>query len=201
MKSFILTKIRGALDLCLFIRGGEKAFRDTTFKAMLLSFLIPLIFLPYGIWGLSMTHNTELQDLSKLEGLKNFGFGEFIAISFAKAIIVTAFMLFVMYMFAKFMDRTQYYYDFLAAGNWMTIIGFFINLPMTLMVLSGGYEWMVIYMVATVTILYGLAISSYTITRVLNVPWELGAACAIFALAVREISNKIVHQIGLNYFG
>ena len=196
----IIKKLRGALDLALFIKGGEKAFRGTTFKGMMWSFVIPLLFLPYGIWGMSMTHNTELQDLSELEGLKNFTFAQFVMISFVKAIAVTIIMLVILYYFTKLMERTEFFYDLIAAGNWMGIISFFIYLPMTFMVLAGDPEWMSVYMLATITILYSLAISAFSTWRLLNIPWEMGTACAILALGIGESANKIVHLIGLNYF-
>lgn len=200
MKDMIIKKLRATLDFALFIKGGEKAFHGTTLKGMIYSYIIPILFLPYGIWGLSMTHNTELQTLSELEGMRNYSFNEYIMISFVKAILVTLISLFILYMFSKFMERTEHFFALVAAGNWMSVIGFFIYLPMTIMVMAGDPEWMSVYMIATITILYSLAISAFSIWRILNIPWEMGTAIAILMLGIGETANKIVHLIGLNYF-
>ncbi len=194
------TKLRGAVEFMLFMPGAEKHFRNTSFNSMLKTFLIPLLLLPYGIWGMTLTHNTELQELSKLEGINNFSTGTFIMISLVKGILVTLFMIAVMYYFAKWMERTEYFYDFLAAGNWVIIPGMIPSLVILAMILLGGQDWMGVYMVATLNILYGIAVSAFMTTRLLNIPWELGTACAIFGLSVGETANKLVNLIGIQYF-
>ena len=110
-------------------------------------------------------------------------------------------MITLMYFFAKWMDRSKFFFDYLAAGNWVIIPGMIPSLFLTAIILNGGQDWMGIYMLATLHILYGLAVSAFLITRLLNIPWELGGAIAIFSLAIGEISDEVVNLIGLNYFG
>lgn len=200
MAKLIKNKLRGAVELMLFIPGAEKHFRETSFNSMLKSYLIPLLLIPYGIWGITLTHNTELQELSKLEGINNFSTSTFIMITIVKALLITAFLITVTYYFAKWMERSEFFYDYLAAGNWTIIPGMVPSLILTAIILSGGQDWTGVYMLATLNIIYGIAVSAFITTRLLNIPWELGGACAIFGLAVGETANKIVNLIGLNYF-
>ena len=198
--STVKQKIRGAVEFMLFMPGAEKPFRKTSFNSMLKSFIIPLLLIPYGIYGMSLTHNTELQELSNLEGINNFSFGTFVTITIIKALLITAFMITVLYYFAKWMERSHFFYDYIAAGNWVIIPGMIPSLIILIMVLTGGQDWMGIYMVATINILYGIAVSAYMTKRLLEIPWELAGAVAIFGLGVGETANKIVNLIGTNYF-
>ena len=200
MSGTIKEKLRGAIEFMLFMPGAEKPFRETSFKSMLRSFIIPLCLIPYGVWGITLTHNTELQELSKLEGINYIDTPTFIGISIIKSILITLFLLFVMYYFAKFMERSEYFYDLISAGNWIIIPSMVPSLILMTIILSGGHDWMGIYMIATLNILYGLAVSAFATTRLLNIPWELGTACAIFAMGIGETANKIVNLIGINYF-
>lgn len=193
-------KIRGAVEFMLFMPGAEKPFRETSFKSMIRSFIIPLMLIPYGIFGMSLTHNTELQELSKLEGINNFSFETFVMITIIKALLITAFMLTVIYFFAKWMERSHFFYDYVSAGNWIIIPGMVPSLILLVMILTGGQDWMGVYMVATLNIIYGIAVSAFMTKRLLEIPWELAGAVAIFGLAVGETANKVVNLIGTNYF-
>ncbi len=200
MITSIKLKLRGAVEIMLFMPGAEKAFRGTNFQSMLRSFLIPLCLIPYGIWGITLTHGTELSELSKLDGLNDIPLLTFIVITIAKAILITILLITAMYYFAKLMERTEYFYDYISAGNWIIIPGMVPSLVITGVILTQGQDWMGIYMLATLNILYGLAVSTFLITRTLNIPWELAGACAIFDLGINETANKAVNLIGINYF-
>lgn len=196
----ITNKIRSAFEFALFIREAEDTFRGTTLRGALKSYLVPLIFLPYGIWGITLTHHTELQTLSELEGINNFSTPVFLAITFVKTLLMTAIGLTILFYFTKWMDRQAYFFDCLAAGNWMSIPSFFFGLPITVMIVLGHAEWMSVYILVCMYILYGVAVSAFLLTRILNIPWELGTGYAIFGLALDEFSNKVVNLIGIHYF-
>lgn len=200
MNTFIKEKIRGAVELTLFMRESERFFRGSTLRTAAASFLIPFLFLPYGIWGLSLTHNTELQTLSDLEGINNFSFETFLGLTTVKVIMLTLIKLTILFYFTKWMERSEYFYDCIAAGNWLGIPAFVLGLPITLMIAFGGSEWMSVYILICMYILYGVAVGAFMLTRVLNIPWELATGYAIFGLALSEFGNKIVNLIGIQYF-
>lgn len=200
MAHILFTKLRGALEFYLFMPGAEKRFRATSMISALKSFLVPLIFLPYGIWALTLTHNTELQTLSHLEGINNFSTSVFISITLVKNILMTFVNLGIYYYFAKLMERKEFFWDGVCAGNWMSVPAFVLSLPVAFLIMQGDTEWMSIYLLACMYILYNLAVSAFTVTRILNIPWELGTAYAIFCLSLGETTNKIVSLIGTHYF-
>jgi hypothetical protein len=201
MNTYIKNHLLGGLEYCLFMPGAVPRFKNDGLKDALFSFLPPLLLLPYGIYGITLSHNTELQTLSDLEGINNFSTPAFIGITFVKSILMTIFGLLVMYSFAKVMKRQDRFWSFISAANWKILPGALFTLPVFLMLFFGYEDTTALYFVATLTMIYGYAVSAFVITYALNVPWELGTAMMIFFLFVGEAADKAVSVWGASLGG
>lgn len=177
----------GAMELALFMKQGVDRF-PSDFSAMLKSFLIPLIFMPLSFIGLyySQGQRPELADISF----------EYLSVLFIGKDVITLILgLAMIYGFAKYYDRTQYFYLTITAGNWASIFPTLLFIPVLYTMSMGWHSWEEAYPVTIVFSLYTYVLAAFILTFSLKIPWEMAGFLAICGMAINETGFDFLYWL------
>lgn len=177
----------GAMECALFMKQGISRFNND-FGSMLKSFLIPLAFLPLSFIGLyfSQGQRPELAGISY----------EYLAVLFlGKTFFTTLIGLAMIYGFAKYYDRLQYFYLTVSAGNWATILPTLFFIPVLYSLSMGWHSWEEIYPITIVFSIYGYALTGFILTYALKIPWEMAGFLAICGMAINETGFDVLYWL------
>lgn len=186
----ISRNLMGCLETALFMRGSENRFCADR-KAMIKSFIIPVILLPLTLITVLSAHPegtlnaTSMQVLSVIYALRLF-------------VYLGAFLAFV-YCMARTMDKLDDFYRFATANNWLTIPAAVLMLPLVAMFLNGNYEWADIYPLMVFITLYSYAYTAFMAVHVMRIPMELACFIAIAGMAIHQTSLDILKWVAVSF--
>ncbi len=181
MKQPIKAALLGCLEIPLFMKISRDRFVNSP-EAMKQSFLVPLLILPLGILIAPVNPEFAALPFPKLA----FRF----ALDFC--LVVFVYLLF-MRAVAKALDRSQYFFQFVTAYNWLNLTSLVISLPFFVLAMKGIYEWDEVKNILIGLVLYGYAYLAFAITMILRINWMLAASLAIVSMALGQVSNALVY--------
>lgn len=175
----------GALELALFMPQAVERF-GSDFQSMLKSFLVPLAMMPLTYIGLYLSHHEQPE-------IAHLPYSQVVVLFLIKAIVVMGLSFAIIYAFAKFYDKKDYFFRTITAGNWSGIIPTLLFLPILVSMWSGYHSWDEAYPIAVVFAVYTYVISAFLLTHCLKIPWEMGGFLAICLLAVNETAYDVLY--------
>ena len=181
MKQPIKAALLGCLEIPLFMKISRDRFVNSP-EAMKQSFLVPLLLLLPSI--LIAPINPDFTPLP----FPN------LALSFTLDFCLVLFVyLLFMRAVAKALDRSQFFFQFVNAYNWLNLTSFLISLPFFVLVVSGIYEWDEVKNILICLVLFSYAYLAFAITMILQINWMLAASLAIVSMALGQLSNALVY--------
>lgn len=202
MWNYIREHLKQALEYCLFIPPKDQnTHRKHTLYDVIISYLAPLILLPYGIYGIYLTTQTEMSSLSGLHDIQNISFPLLIIFIFIQSIVLMVLGITIMYLFTKWLERKEHFYHYLVIANWTTFPFLILSIPSFLMMQFGTHDDTAIYLVACLYMLYSYAVNVFVTSYTLNIPWEIGFGIATLFLFIHETANKVLNFVGGTYAG
>lgn len=182
-KNEICQNLIGCLETALFMRGGEKRFSASR-KAMLKSFLIPVILLPLTLFTVLSAHPDENLSASSIQILT-------ILYSLRLFVYLGAFFAFI-YTMARTIDKLDDFHRFVTANNWLTIPAAALMVPLIIAFTSGAYEWAEVYPLMIIITLYSYAYTAFMAAHVMRIPMELACFIAIAGMAIHQTSLDVL---------
>jgi hypothetical protein len=171
--------LTGCLEIALFMPRGAERF-CASYKGMIKSFAIPLLLLPLTLLTVIAAHPDPALTSSSAKIL--------VVIYSLRTFIYLAMFLGLVYCMARQMDREEHFYRFATANNWLAIPAAILSVPLILAFLNGAYEWNEVYPLLVFITLYSYAYSTFMITFVMRLPWELACFIAIAGMAIHQTS-------------
>lgn len=171
-------KVRGTFDLFLLFGRGIKPFeKEGTFRHAMLSLWFYALTMPLNYLGSYIHHPQGMEEApySKV-ALVITGFG---LLSFVVGFGVS-------YLFAVVMDRKDKFWLWFQVGNWMSIPGTVLGVPVMLLAWSGRYERADIDNIYTLLLYYGVIVSGCICFRALKISWELAGFFACMSVFIGQ---------------
>lgn len=187
MKKCTKDHLLGCLDAMLFMPGADKRFRGS-YNYMLGSFVIPVLLFPLMILGILISPAPSLEDQSQ----------NMISLIYSLrfCIALGIFLGFVYYLSRK-TDRTDHFFRFVTAYNWLTIPSVLLSLPVGLMLASNdpvtAQQGLVL---SYILVGYVFAFTSYIAACTLRIPIELAAFVAIIGFQINDSTYEVVRWVG-----
>lgn len=198
MSGSIRRYLRGAIELCVFMPSGAAFFTNSK-KAAIASFLVPVLLAPLTVLALVLTHDDTFKTMQELPDYTNLSLGFVICLHLFFSLLSSILFLVILYVTARYAEKTENFWKIVCAGNWIAIPIAVIGIGVLMMVWSGTQEWLGIYFLMTLVIVYGYAVKAFTIAYVMNIPWELAGMLTVFALFLNESAHKTINVIGSWY--
>lgn len=155
-----------------------------------LSFLVPVLLLPFSIWILIAAHPQggalAGPDVSVLIALYSMRFTLYIGLVVALATIL-----------AYKLETKQRVLKFIILHNWLALPPVLFMAPLACLFLSGIYSWGDIQPMMVVFWLYGYAVTGFAAMQVFRLPAEWGVTAAVLTMALHQGSLSAVKLISL----
>lgn len=179
----------GTLEIALFMLQGSRRFQSCR-AHFLRSLLIPLCLLPLTLIPLLAAHPDGILAPSAYTAL---------SIIYALRLFVSlGLFLGLVYFMTYKMNRSDDFYRFAIANNWLTIPAIVFMLPLSLGFLSGAYSWAEVYPLMVFMTLYSYAVTAFMATHVLRIPYELACFIAVAGMAIHQSSLQAIKLIAAN---
>ncbi len=184
---YIRRNLLGALETALFMRSGPEKFSQSL-KGMKLSFLLPLLILPFSIIPMIAAHPDT--------GLSMTAMNVLAVIYGLRTVIYLAGFTAIMYFLAKNMGRMDGFYRFVTANNFLVLPVAVLMLPLSLGFMSGMYSWEQVYPMMVCFTLYSYAYTAYMSMHVLKIPLELAVFVSICSMAINQSALDLMKWLG-----
>lgn len=171
--------LTGCLEIALFMPRGAGRF-CATYKGMMKSFAIPLLLLPLTLLTVIAAHPDPALSTTSAQIL--------VVIYSLRVFIYLALFLGLVYFMARHMEREEHFYRFATANNWLIIPAAVLSAPLIIAFINGAYGWNEVYPLLVFITLYSYAYSTFMITFVMRLPWELACFIAIAGMAIHQTS-------------
>ena len=185
----IKNNLLGSLEIALFMPGGANRFCGDH-KAMLKSFLIPLLVLPLTLFTVIAAHPDP--DLST-----NSAKILMVVYSLRTIVYLAVFLGFVYFM-AKSMDRLENFYRFATANNWLVLPATILIAPLVILFANGVYSWSEVYPLMVFITLYSYAYTAFMATYVMRIPMEMACFIAIAGMAINQTALDAMKWLAVN---
>lgn len=179
--------LMGCIDTLLFMPQAGRRFSGS-YNYMLGSFVIPVLFFPLMLLTVILYPRPELVEQSQ----------NMISLIYTLRFCLTlgVFLGFV-YFLARKTDRTDHFFKFVTANNWLTIPSVALSLPITLMMTSAdplvAHQG---YVLSYFLLVYTFAYTAFIAACTLRIPLELAAFVAIIGFHINTSSYEIVDWVG-----
>jgi hypothetical protein len=182
----IQKKIRGAFALVFLFGDGIKAFTGEK-RAALLSFLIPLGLLPFGMWSATVIRPMGME--------KGFSDADVMAAQAAQTLISTALSLILVFAIAWGSRQQREAWLFLETINWASLVMTALSVPL---LLAGAKHWIdrvQVDHIAILTLVYGTIVTGCIANRSFRLNWQLAGAIACFMMVADQESWSVVYKL------
>lgn len=169
IKDYILTHLRGCLELSLFLKRGADKFQGSS-DSLWLSFLVPVILIPINV--VQAYAYPEFRDTPWTTMLVIFSY---------QVVISTAFFLGSAWLLCWPLGRKDEFKKFGTAYNWLSIVGCVLSIPYMLLFLLTSLDAEQLSHLLLTTMGLFFCIMAFTIKSTLNVSWIIAALIALFA--------------------
>ncbi|MGH1455980.1 MAG: hypothetical protein ACRBDI_04300 [Alphaproteobacteria bacterium] len=167
----IIRKLLGCFEVFLLMPVGIKRFEGSRAEAIK-SFVIPIVLLPFimiVLVAMSPGYSVNL----------------LVLIHLIRIIVTVILGLAAVYFLAMQFGKVEYFYKFLNVSNWYNIPSVIFLSPIIFAFMM-GYDMGAMESYAVFLTLIGVLYSSFVITHVFKLPWELGGFIAIVCLAIDQ---------------
>lgn len=190
----IKQNLLGSFEIFLFMKQGVERFSSTK-KSALKSFIIPAITLPLLvlIWILKSNNLTSWDDypagiyslIWTLES-DNTPIMLYMTIHTTRIVLSILLSLTAIFLISKGLEKQKYFYKYITACNWFSIIPILLTTPIFLQPAFNITLFENIESYAIFISLAGYLFLGYIATQVFKIPWELGASTAILIMCIDE---------------
>ncbi|NCC23048.1 MAG: hypothetical protein EOM26_11410 [Alphaproteobacteria bacterium] len=175
----------GTFELAIFMDQGASRFPQER-RLALQSLAIPFALLP--LWVLPI-------HLKPTEKLGERSWGELIVLYGEVQLLFVACSLGLVWLLCHFMDRRGAFWAFMTAVNFLSFAGLAVTAPLMLMAVLEWHSWGDLYSVLVAAALYEFALFGFAAAYILNIPWQLAASIACFALVLHQLVSKTIFFI------
>lgn len=185
MKAVFIRKAKGALALLLLFGHGIRAF-DGTRAAGLRSFCVFLFLLPANMW---------LYTLYPPFGMESFTparLGHVMLVQWGISFVLTILYLLALSWAFK---RTKALWRFFEASNWVSLIAFFVMLPVMFLAISGTVPRDVMDRGLMVIALYGYVVLACVFYKTYDLNWQLSGFLSIMMLLADQHAWEAMRAI------
>jgi len=186
----ISQNLLGCLETALFMRGGSERFCSSR-KAMMKSFIIPIVLLPLTLITVLSAHPEGALSASSMKAL--------ILIYSLRLFIYLGVFLTIVYTMARTMDKLEEFHRFATANNWLTIPAAVLITPLVMAFMNGYYEWAEIYPLMVFITLYSYAYTAFMVAHVMRLPMELAGFVAIAGMAIHQTSLDFLKWAAVSF--
>lgn len=179
--------VLGAMEVAIFMAQGVGRF-GTDKRAMLLSFLLPLVLAPLSIYALYLSHPEQ-------EEIAHLSFGYVNILFFFKGLFGIVLSLSLLYGFAKYYDRREHFYLTITALNWSALFPTLLFMPIVISMGLGWHNWDEVYNINVVAAIYSYCVTAFVMTYAFRIPWEMAGFLTICLLAINEIGFDILYWV------
>lgn len=177
----------GCFEIAIFMRAGIERFSASRADAVK-SFIIPLCLFPLSIAGAYVLADHQ-------------SYNALFTLCMMRTIVTTGLFFGIVYLFCRQYERGADFFRAVSVMNWANVIGMTLALPIPLLVMGGfaGAHDMENY--ALFITLMGYAYIGFILTHALRIPWELGGALAMAALAIDQNAFDLFQAISRQISG
>ena len=185
-KGEVKKSLIGCFEIFLLMRVGASRF-GTTYDEAIRSFIIPGFLFPLSFF---MVYFFPIPDMGSVsENTIIMLYSMRIAFSWVIYFGIVQWVL-------KRVDRTENFYRFVTATNWLTIPATVIYLPVLLGVMSGAYSVDQLYAFTMFLTAYTYVFTAFMAVHVLIIPWEMAGFIVFLAIAIDDMTLTFMEWIG-----
>lgn len=179
-------KLLGCLEAALFMPETARRF-GSSYDEMIRSFYIPVIAFPLTLMAVYLYPRPEVAThshviVSMLYSLR-FAFSLGIFLGFV-------------YFIARKIERTEHFYQFVTANNWLTIPSAIISVPILILLTDGGTDAVrEAYALSVIIVVYTYAYTAFAAACILRIPIELAGFIAITGLIINNSTHDILNWV------
>lgn len=183
----ISIKLLGCLEAALFMPETARRF-GSSYDEMIRSFYIPVIAFPLTLLAVYLYPRPEIANhsdaiISMLYSLR-FAFSLGIFLGFV-------------YFIAAKIERTEHFYQFVTANNWLTIPSTIISIPILMLLTQGDtHAVQEAQVLSLILVFYTYAYTAFTAACILRIPLELAGFIAITGLLINNSTHDIIGWVG-----
>lgn len=181
------TKLLGCLEAALFMPETSKRF-GSSYDEMIRSFYIPVIIFPLTLLATYLYPKPEIADhshviISMIYSLR-FAFSLGIFLGFV-------------YFIAGKIERTEHFFQFVTANNWLAIPSAIISIPILVLLTQGdAHAIKEAQVLSLILVFYTYAYTAFAAACILRIPIELAGFIAITGLIINNSTHEIVGWVG-----
>lgn len=160
----------------------------SSYDEMIRSFFIPVFIFPLTLLAVYLCPRPEVADqphtvISMIYSLR-----------FCMSLGI--FLGFV-YFIARKIERTEHFFQFVTANNWLTIPSAIVSIPVLLLLTSGEAEAIKeAQVLSMILVFYTYAYTAFTAACILRIPLELAGFIAMTGLLINNSTHDIVGWLG-----
>lgn len=180
-------KLLGCLEAALFMPETARRF-GSSYDEMIRSFYIPVIAFPLTLLAVYLYPRPEVAThshviVSMLYSLR-FAFSLGIFLGFV-------------YFIARKIERTEHFFQFVTANNWLTIPSAIISIPVLMLLTEGGdIAIREAYVLSLILVFYTYAYTAFAAACILRIPIELAGFIAMTGLIINNSTHDILRWVG-----
>lgn len=175
----------GGLEMALFMPQAAIRFGDG-YDEMIRSFYIPVFLFPISLLVLT------LYPESQMSGAPDSMVSMIYSLRFAVSLGV--FLGFVYFFVAK-IQRSDHFFRFVTAHNWLNVPFAILSLPLIWMLIEGGHDPKEIQAAGILLVIYSLACTAFIAALVFRIPLELAGFIALMGLMINDASHTVVNWV------
>jgi hypothetical protein len=181
------TKLLGCLEAVLFMPETAKRF-GSSYDEMIRSFMVPVIVFPLSLLAVYLCPKPEMADqshviISMLYSLR-FAFSLGIFLGFV-------------YFIAAKIERTEHFFQFVTANNWLALPSAIISVPILMLLTQGdAHAAQEAEVLSLILVFYTYTYTAFTAACILRIPIELAGFIAMTGLIVNNSTHDILGWLG-----
>lgn len=179
----VSVKLLGCLEATLFMPETARRF-SSSYDEMIRSFYIPVIAFPLTLLAVYLYPRPEVAShsdivISMLYSLR-FAFSLGIFLGFV-------------YFIARKIERTEHFYQFVTANNWLTIPSTIISIPVLMLLTQGdAHALQEAQVLSVILVFYTYAYTAFAAACILRIPIELAGFIAMTGLIINNSTHDII---------
>ncbi len=183
----VSVKLLGCLEAALFMPETARRF-GSSYDEMIRSFYIPVIAFPLTLMAIYLYPRPEIAShshviVSMLYSLR-FAFSLGIFLGFV-------------YFIARKIERTEHFFQFVTANNWLTIPSAIVSIPILMLLTQGDAAAIREAQVLSVLLVfYTYAYTAFAAACILRIPLELAGFIAMIGVLINNSTHDIIGWVG-----
>lgn len=163
---------QGCFELCLFMKSGVTFFEDSK-TAQRFSFLLIFLLMPVGMPLLF--YAPDYADIPAMQKIMSY---------FLRFFTAWPAYLVCMYFITRWLGVRDRYRLFTIVYNWLAFPQALLTLVALLLLIVGNHPWEAVYGYLVFILLFGVTVTSYSITHILRVHPVMAIGLTILSLVI-----------------